>query len=267
MLLCIDIGNSRTKIGLFVDKAEKPKNTIYITTSLNITADELYVEFESSLRSNKIDVSKIRGCSISCVVPSITQVWLDTINKLSNMFNTNIEVVVCEPKIAANLSKDIYDCRYPLPNEVGGDFIAASIAAKHKFGSNCIVMDYGTATNVTILDKNGSFIGGLILPGLNTSIKALIQDASALSAIEIKKPEHIIGQNTTEAIQSGLYYGEISRIEGLYKKIQSSLGNRCSLVITGGLSFIARESLNCDALIDPNFILFGLKVFYESLNR
>jgi type III pantothenate kinase len=152
---------------------------------------------------------------------------------------------------------------YENPSEIGADRIADAVAAIAAYGAPVIVVDFGTATNMEVIDKDGAFAGGIIAPGLTTSAEALFSVAARLPRFDIITPKRVIGTSTKGAVQSGLTYGEIDRIDGLVHRVFAELGYVCPVVATGGL---ARRVLNLSTTIthvNDNLTLEGLRLSFE----
>ncbi len=155
---------------------------------------------------------------------------------------------------------------YESPKDVGADRIVNAIAAFDYCAKACIVVDFGTATTFDCIDDEGTYMGGLIAPGANISLEALVTRAAKLPRIEIERPERVIGQNTIESMQAGLYYGYHSLVDGIVDTIKQDmvlqgLTDVCVLA-TGGLSTIFGDSIHIDKLL-PNLTLDGLRILYE----
>jgi len=149
-------------------------------------------------------------------------------------------------------------------NEVGADRLINSIAGYKKFGGNLIIIDFGTATTFDVVGKNGEYLGGVISPGINLSLKALHDMTAKLPKITVKPQVNVIGKNTIEAMNSGVYFGYISLIEGLVAKIEKEHGEKTTRIMTGGLSEIFKDALaNTINHHEPDLTLDGLRLVYE----
>ncbi len=169
-------------------------------------------------------------------------------------------MVVCSAQTAG----DLFCADYPDPAEIGADRVADSVAMRALYGAPCIVVDFGTATNIEVIDSAGRFIGGIIAPGLQTSAQTLFNNASKLPAISLEAPDHAIGTNTVEAMQAGIVLGEVDRVDGLLQRIFDQLGYRAPVVATGGLApLIAKHSKLIDQ-VNPDLTLEGLRLIVEA---
>ena len=170
------------------------------------------------------------------------------------------DALVCSAETAGSL----FEADYPNPHEIGADRVADAVAAKALYGAPVIVVDFGTATNMEVVDADGRFIGGVIAPGVETSASALFSHATKLGAIDLVDPHTAIGHNTEEAIQAGIVYGEADRVDGIIRRIFAQLGYETPVVATGGLaSRVAAQSQTITA-INPELTLEGLRLVYEA---
>lgn len=243
MLLSIDVGNTNTNVGLYDE--ELVRDWI-LATNKQATVDELYAAFEG--------LTNIDAISLSCVVPEL----LDAYKKFAQ--KKNIDLYILSHKTAP---KKYFANKYPYPEEIGADFIAATIGGRRLVGSPCVVVDLGTATDFCIIDAKGYFRGGIIVPGVETSLYALIGKASALNDTELKAPENVIGYSTDEAIRSGLILGEAARIDGLVARIEEELNQKVSVVTTGGWSELISQYMKCNPRNEHTLILDALKLCYD----
>jgi type III pantothenate kinase len=152
---------------------------------------------------------------------------------------------------------------YDPPSDVGADRIVDAVAASHKYGTPCVVVDFGTATNFEVIDEGGRYLGGVITPGISISTDALFARAARLPRVGIERPHNVIGTSTVTAIQSGLYYGYAGLVDGILRRMIEELGRRPRVVATGGLApLIATASEFIDE-VDLTLTLDGLRLVYE----
>ena len=149
------------------------------------------------------------------------------------------------------------------PSEVGADRIVNCVAAFERFGGPSIVVDIGTATNFDVVSRKGEFLGGAIAPGLGISADALFQRAARLARVEIKKPPKIVGTNTTDNLQIGLYYGHIGVIDGILERMIAELGPETKTVATGGFASLLAPDSRFLQNVDPMLTLHGLQLIFE----
>ncbi|MGI9533771.1 MAG: type III pantothenate kinase [Thermodesulfobacteriota bacterium] len=253
MLLAIDIGNSNIVAGIY--KNDDLLSTIRISTDKNKTSGEYAALFSDLLETNSIKLNNLNSSIISCVVPQLNDVLLET---LKNYFNI-------EPLIVSSGIKTGMPNLYDNPEEVGADRIVNSVAAYQKYKKSLIVVDFGTATTFDCISENGEYLGGIISPGITISSNALFAEASKLPRVELIKPKNVIGKNTVESMQSGIIFGYAAMVDGLIDKIINGLNCNPKIIATGGLAkLIADESKRIEE-VDEFLILKGLK-YLSKLN-
>ena len=258
MLLTFDIGNTNIVIGLF--EGDKLTHKWRLPSSTKKTVDDYAIDIIELCLTNKIDCLNISGVIIASVVPRLTSLILEAVKKFTNEAITKKILVVGDENV--NLHIDI---QLKNKNEVGADRLINAVAAYKKFGGNLIIVDFGTATTFDIVGKNGEYLGGVIAPGINLSLKALHDMTAQLPKISIKSQKNVIGKTTIEAMNSGVYFGYISLVEGMIAKIENELGYETIKIITGGLSEIFKEPLrNLIQHHEPDLTLDGLKIAYET---
>jgi len=169
----------------------------------------------------------------------------------------------CSPMFVEPGVKTGLAIRTDNPAEVGADRIVNSVAAFHKFGGPCIVVDLGTATSFDVVSKNGEFLGGAIAPGLGISAEALFSRAARLTRVDIRRPEKVIGSNTVETLQIGLYYGYLGLIDGILERMLRELGAETRVIATGGLAKILAQDSRFISCVDDGLTLEGLRLIYE----
>ena len=148
--------------------------------------------------------------------------------------------------------------------EVGFDRLVNSICGYKKFGGNLIIVDFGTATTFDVVGESGEYLGGVIAPGVNLSVKILHDMTAQLPKIQVKKQDNVIGKSTIEAMNSGIYFGYISLVEGLIKRIEDEYGKEMIVVITGGLLGVFENSIPKVNYVEPDLTLEGLRMIYQS---
>ncbi len=248
MLLSIDIGNTNITLGLY------DKNNLIETFRL-ASDRELEQEGYEILLSTIFKTYKITDCVIGSVVDELS-------HKLKNASDKvfSIETFLYNNNCLSNIKIDIKN-----PKEAGADRIANAIAAKNKYKLPLIVVDIGTATTFDIVSKDGNFIGGVIMPGLNLQFKSLCNNTSKLPHIQAGKSERAIGNSTENALLSGIMRGSACAIEGLIHQCELELGEKATIIATGGHSKLISEYMirEFDA-IDSSLTLEGLKLIYEA---
>jgi len=251
MVLAIDIGNTNIVIGIFENDAFSFKERISTDTSK--TDLEYVVEFQALLNLYDIDKKKIDGAVISSVVPPLNNVINSVVYK---MFGVKALMVGPGIKTGLNLAVDN-------PASVGADLIVDSVAGLKDYGAPLILIDMGTATTVTVVDKDGSFIGGMILPGARVSLDSLVNRTSQLPTISIEPSKNVVGKNTVDCMKSGIVNGQAAMLDGLIDKINNELGYNCKVVAAGGLVSCIVPHCSHEIIIDDELTLRGLKYIYE----
>lgn len=253
MLLAIDIGNTQTVVGAY----ERSRLVCMwrLTTNRLDTADELRVKIMPLLESEGLSLAGVKRAALASVVPQLTESWQRAIRD-----GAGVEAIVCTAETAAGLFKS----SYANPHEIGADRVADAVAASALYGAPVVVVDFGTATNIEVLDAEGFFIGGIIAPGIQTSAQALFSRASRLAAIDLVAPEQAIGVSTETAIQSGIVLGEADRIDGLVRRIFAQLGYEAPVVATGGLAPLVSAHSATVTHVNPELTIEGLRLIAES---
>jgi type III pantothenate kinase len=254
MLLALDIANTNIKIGFF--QGDELKATWRIATSMQRTSDEYAVILLNLLRENGIDASDITKGAMSCVVPPL----LTTFNEMFQKY-FNIDPLVIGPGVKTGVR-----IRMDNPREVGADLIANAAASLHLYKLPVIVVALGTATAFATVSKDGDYLGGVIAPGIGISADALYNRAAALPRVELTRPKTPIGPNTVAAMQSGIIYGYAGLVDGIVTRIEEELGEKATVVATGGYaSIIAPETKTVDE-VNPDLTLVGIKTIH-AMNR
>ncbi len=256
MLLALDVGNTNTVLGLFKLAEGTPAELVAnwrITTSRTYTGDEFGVVLRNLFELRGMETGVVTGIAISSVVPPLDSM-------LRQMFDLyfHVKPLFVEPGVKTGL---------PIltdnPTEVGADRIVNCVAAYERFGGPTIVVDMGTATTFDVISKKGEFLGGAIAPGLGVSAEALFSRAARLSRIDIKKPAKVIGTNTVDNVQIGLYYGYIGLVDGILERMIGEMGAETKTVATGGLAKLIAGGSKYIAEVDDLLTLNGLRIIYE----
>jgi type III pantothenate kinase len=251
MLIAIDIGNTSTVIGLF--KGKELKGTWRIASDTHRTADEYRFELEALLRDAVLCPEQVRGACISSVVPQLTPAWEQVCER---SFNTQTLVVGSEASLGINLC-------YDNPQELGIDRALAAAAAYHRFKTELIVIDFGTATTIDYINPQGDFMGGVIMPGLVTAADSLLEKTRKLPSVDYDLPKGVLGTNTTECLQIGILGGYCLMIEGMIARIREQVKSTPRVIATGGLAPLVQRHTGIIGEIDEHLVLQGLKLAYE----
>jgi type III pantothenate kinase len=256
MLLCIDIGNTQIALGLYADTTSasvvRPPllRDWRMRTDPRMTADELEVVVRALLGSYAPRVSAIAALS---TVPSLLRELRLLLDR-----RTDLPSVIVGPGVRTGVALLVDN-----PREVGADRVVNTLAAHRLCGTACVVVDFGTSTNIDVVSARGEFLGGALAPGIEISMEALAVRAAALSTVELVPPRSVIGKNTVECLQSGLLYGFAGQVDGLVRRILAELGSGPVTVLgTGGLApLMVRESETITEYV-PDLTLLGLRLTY-----
>ena len=251
MILLVDIGNTNIVTGC----AEKGEILFCerLSTNHRATTLEYMTVFRTAFELYNIDKEKIDGAVISSVVPSVTNVIKDAIEK-----SCSVKPMIVGPGIKTGVSIVIDN-----PAQLGSDLITGAVASVAEYGVPQIVIDMGTATTISVINKDKQYIGGAIMPGLRVSHDALITRTSQLPKIAFEKPKKIIGSNTIDCIKSGMLYGNAGAIDGLIDRFNEELGEKCTVIATGGLAKTVVPLCKNEIIIDEDLLLKGLMLIYE----
>jgi len=257
MFLGIDIGNTTTMIGLYADDSVMPEKTHRFRTDKKGDIKDLINCIGMSLRNMgdyKALTAEITGIAFSSVVPEVNVLYHKMGKKLFNV----------EPFEICHNSKFPIGINYRDKKKLGIDRIVNTVAAHYEYGDGSVVIDIGTAATFDVLNHDGLFDGGLISPGIGTTIKALAESASNLPEIVFGKPDMLVALDTENAIKSGFYYGWISLIEGIVKRIEQSYNRDYKVVLTGGFAEKIYTGIDREIILDPLLTMKGIKYIYNN---
>tara|TARA_B100000029_G_scaffold262422_1_gene258612 strand:- start:2093 stop:2872 length:780 start_codon:yes stop_codon:yes gene_type:complete len=245
-----DIGNTVTKISLLETNNFKIKKTIYFHSNKILSNN--YLKIKISKLVNNATLNKI--ALFSSVVPYFTV-------KLNYFLKKNYNIKIIEIK-NKKINK-IVKINIKNKNQVGSDRIANAVGAFKKYKSNCIVLDFGTATTFDVVNKNGIYNGGIIAPGVNLSINSLAKSADQIPIFSLKKQSKIIGKNTVEALRSGFYWGYSGLINNIILKIEKETKKKYKIIFTGGYANLFKTSIVRSFSVDRNITINGIIELYK----
>ena len=249
MLLAIDVGNTNIVVGVL--DGDELVCSGRMSTNIYETEDEYAMRFSSFLKLNNVD--KIDGAIISSVVPALIRALTKAVKMVCG-----IDALVVGPGVKTGLSIKIDD-----PAQLGADLVVGAVAAEEKYPLPLIIFDLGTATTGSVLDKNGNFIGGIITTGIKTSINALSSGAALLPQIDISAPKKVIGTNSIESMKSGAVIGTACMLDGLIERFEDELGEKATVIVTGGLGKSVARNCKREVIIEENLLIDGLKIIYD----
>ena len=252
-LLAVDVGNTVTKFGVFAEG--ELVGTWEVTTADRLTADEAWAQAARAL--DMLDAPDPASAILSCVVPSLGDVWRSALGKLCGV----------RPYVVGPGLKTGIRMRYDDPSEVGSDRVADAVAARETYGSPVVVVDLGTTTNIEVVDESGAFAGGIIAPGVALGARSLTAAAARLPMIELRAPERVIGRSTRAAMQSGVVLGEAVRIDGLLDAVMGELGCEAPVVLTGDGAAQVAALIGHEAVVDETLTLRGLHLIWRANRR
>jgi len=252
MLLVMDVGNTNTVLGVY--EGDRLVAHWRLTTVRDRTVDEYGILARNLLSLASIEAGAIDGIIIASVVPPLNSV----LEAMARAY-FRLKPVFVEPGIKTGMP-----ILYDNPQEVGADRIVNGVAAYERYRTALIVVDFGTATTFDAISAKGDYLGGAIAPGLTISAEALFQRAARLPRVDIRRPPAVIGRNTTHSVQSGLFHGYLSLVQGMVTRMRSEMGGKARGIGTGGL--VAPLEAEVRAIlddVDPNLTLEGLRILYE----
>lgn len=256
MLLAIDIGNSNVVIGC-IDENGQVSALLRMVTDLKKTEDEYAAGMQSVLTFNGIDCSAFDGAIVCSVVPPLTEIFRIAAEKI-----TGCKALVVGAGIKTGLNIMIEN-----PATLGSDLVAAAVAAMTEYTLPVIVIDMGTATTLTVVDKESRFLGGAIVPGVALSMNALSSGTSLLQKVQVEAPKKCISTTTTECMQSGAVYGNAALLDGMIDRFEKELGAKATVVATGGIAGKILPYCSHEITYDENLLLKGLYIIYRKNQR
>jgi type III pantothenate kinase len=256
MLLAIDAGNTNVVFAL-VDGREI-KTRWRIATDPRRTGDEYAVWLHQLLQLEGYSKSDVTAAIIGTVVPRATH----NLQVLASKYFSVEPLIAGEGKAAWPIALDVDE-----PQNVGADRALNAIAAHEKYQGDLIVIDFGTATTFDVVDYTGAYKGGIIAPGINLSIDALVNAAAKLPRIAIEVPEDksVIGRTTASQMLTGVYWGYVAMMEGLVARLRREIGRPVKVVATGGLATLFDEQTDLFDAVEPDLTIQGLSLLHQKV--
>ncbi len=250
-LIAVDVGNSNTVIGVF--SGAELIGHWRVQTNARRTSDELALLLRQLFELSGLDVTGITGGIVASVVPP-------AVGAVVELFERHLKAPV---HVVGPGTRTGIQILYENPREVGADRIVNAVAAFDAYPEGCIVVDFGTATTWDVIAPRGQYLGGVIAPGVKISAEALYQRASKLPRVDIAKPKHVIGRNTTASMQAGIYYGYAGMVDAVVERIREEVDFDPVVIATGGLAALIAADTKTIAKTDPLLTLTGLRLIYE----
>ena len=251
MLLVLDMGNTNITLGVF--EGERLLLQSRIATDRTKMEDQYAVELMDLMRLYKLESAAFDGAILASVVPPLNHAIVGAVKK----------AVGVTPLLVGPGTKTGLNIRIDNPSTLGADLLVGAVAAVDAVGYPCIIWDLGTATTVTVVDKDGAFRGGAIMPGIGTALNSLADNTSLLPQISVDAPAKVIGTNTIACLQSGAVYGNACMIDGMNTRIVAELGYDAPVVITGGLGREIAPQCHSKVQYISELLLDGLRLIYE----
>lgn len=250
MIMAVDIGNSNIVIGGM--EGQKIIFEARIRTDDTKTSDEYCIDLKNILDIYGVKTCAVEGAIIASVVPQVLNSIKTAIKKL-----TVKNCLVVGPGLKTGLNLKVEN-----PAQTGADLVVGAVAALREHKPPLIIIDMGTATTMTVLDKTGAFIGGSISPGVKISMDALTDRTALLPGLQLDQPKHAIGRNTIECMRSGIMLGNACMIDGMVERMEAELGRKATVVATGGIAKFVLPMCRTHIIFDKDLLLKGLAALY-----
>lgn len=251
MILAVDVGNTNIVLGCIEDNEILFRERIY--TNQLATDLEYAANLKTAMEMHDITPKQISGAIISSVVPTMTGIFSAAIKKL-----IGVKPMVVGPGIKTGLSIVIDN-----PAQLGSDLVVDAVAGLSEYAPPMIIIDMGTATTLSVVDEKRRYIGGMIVTGMAVATDALVSRTAQLPKFAFEKPHKVIGTNTVDCLKSGLMYSNACALDGMCDRIEEELGQKCTVIATGGLASTVIPLCRRDIILDDDLLLKGLNVIYK----
>ena len=251
MILAVDIGNTNIVVGCI--HGEEICFVERLSTVSTRTELEYAISFKNVLEMYGVSIEELDGGIISSVVPPVTNIVKHSMEKILNR-----KVMLIGPGVKTGLNVLMDD-----PRQVGSDRIVNAVAVVHEYPVPAAIIDMGTATTICVVDGKKNYIGGAIIPGMRIAADTLTARTAQLPKISLEAPAKLIGKNTVDCMKSGVFYGSVALIDGMLDKIEEEMGQKLTIIATGGLAKALIPYCKHDIILDDALLLKGLKIIYE----
>ena len=251
MILTVDIGNSNIVVGGVKD--EEILFEARLRTEATKTSDEYCLDVKSLMEVYGVAPKEVEGAIIASVVPQVLNSFQTAIKKL-----TGKTALVVGPGLKTGLNILLEN-----PGQTGADLVVGSVAALREYNPPLTVIDMGTATTVSVLDKNGAYIGGAIIPGVKISMDALTDRTALLPGLQLDQPKRAIGRNTVDAMRSGIMMGTACMLDGIIDRMEEELGYKTTVIATGGIAKFIIPLCRREMVYDKDLLTKGLVALYK----
>ena len=256
MILTVDIGNSNIVIGGVQE--DEILFEARLRTDSTKTSDEYCLDVKSLMEVYGVDAGQVEGAIIASVVPQVLNSFQTAIKKL-----TGKTALVVGPGLKTGLNILLEN-----PGQTGADLVVGSVAALREHKPPLTVVDMGTATTISVIDKNGAYLGGCISPGVKISMDALTDRTALLPGLQLDQPKRAIGRNTVDAMRSGIMMGAACMLDGMVERMEEELGYKTTVIATGGIAKFIVPLCNREMIYDKDLIVKGLVALYkENIKR
>ena len=255
MILTVDVGNANIVIG--VVKNEKILFDAKLRTDITKTSDEYCIDLKMLMEVYKIQPDQIQGAIIASVVPQVLNSMQSAVRKL-----TGRSPLVVGPGLKTGLNIQIEN-----PAQTGADLVASAVAALQEHEAPLIIVDMSSTTTMSVLDKNGTLIGGSIGPGVKMSLDALTDRTALLPGLQLDQPKKVIGRNTTDCMRSGVMLGAACMVDGMVERMEQELGYRATVIATGSIARFIVSMCRREIIYDKDLLVKGLAALYRENTR
>ncbi|MFI5010076.1 MAG: type III pantothenate kinase [Solirubrobacterales bacterium] len=251
MLLVVDVGNTQTHFGAF--RGEELVEHWRFATVRDSTADQLGAALRNLLELRGLGFDDLSSSIVSSTVPRLEPEW--TAMALRYLRH---EMLVVGPGLRTGMA-----IRYDNPREIGADRLVNAVAMRERFGGSAVCVDFGTATTFDVLSREGEYIGGALMTGIEISLDALTERGARLPKVELAPPRSVVGKNTIDAIRSGVVFGYAGAVDAILRRLYDELGERLSVIATGGLGHLVVPFTEEISEVDDLLTLTGLRLLYN----